>query len=78
MQDFKIDAAFELGLLRSQWLRRMVAAGEHWLMRRFDVVSAISQRMLALLGSKGVAPGKAVLFLALLRIPLPVGDAMQG
>lgn len=62
MQDFEIDAAFELGLLRGQSLRRVVAAGERWLMRRFDVVSTISERMLARLASKGVASGKAVLF----------------
>ena len=61
-QDFEIDAAFELGLLRGQGLRAMVAAGERWLLRRFDVVSTISERMLALLGSKGVAPGRVVLF----------------
>jgi len=62
MQDFEIDAAFELGLLRGRRLRGAVAAGERWLMRRFDVVSSISERMVALLGAKGVAPGKAVLF----------------
>lgn len=62
IQDFEIDAAFELGMLRGQWLRGMVAVGERWLMRRFDVVSTISERMLTLVGSKGVAPGKAVLF----------------
>ncbi len=61
-QDFEIDAAFELGLLRGQGLRRSVAAFERWLLRRFDVVSTISERMLALLGSKGMASGKAVLF----------------
>ncbi len=62
LQDFEIDAAFELGMLRGDGLRRVVAAFERWLMRRFDVVSTISERMLALLGSKGVAPGKAMLF----------------
>jgi len=62
MQDFEIDAAFELGILRGQSLRQVAAAGERWLLRRFDVVSTISERMLALLGSKGVAPGRAELF----------------
>lgn len=62
IQDFEVDAAFELGLLRGPGLRGVVATGERWLMRRFDVVSTISEKMLALLGSKGVAPGNAVLF----------------
>ena len=62
IQDFELDAAFELGLLRGKGLRRVVAAGERWLMRRFDVVSTISEKMLALAGGKGVAPGNAVLF----------------
>ncbi len=62
MQDFEIDAAFELGLLRGQSVRAAVIAGERWLTRQFDVVSTISERMLALLASKGVAPRKAVLF----------------
>lgn len=62
IQDFELDAAFELGLLRGKILRRLVAAGERWLMRRFDMVSTISDKMLALVGRKGVAPGKALLF----------------
>lgn len=47
IQDYEVDAAFDLGLLKGAWLKRMVTAGERWLMRRFDVVSTISQRMLA-------------------------------
>ena len=62
IQDFEVDAAFELGLLRGRTLRKWVAALERWLLRRFDVVSSISERMVALLGVKGVASGKALLF----------------
>jgi len=61
-QDFEIDAAFELGLLRGDVLRRAAAVLERWLLGRFDVVSTISERMLALLGAKGVPGAKAVLF----------------
>ena len=61
VQDFEVDAAFDLGLLRGKHLRSLVAGAERWLMRRFDVVSTISQRMHQRLLSKGVAPGKAVL-----------------
>ena len=61
VQDFEVDAAFDLGLLRGKWLRSMVARAERWLMRRFDVVSTISQRMHQRLLDKGVVPAKAVL-----------------
>lgn len=61
VQDFEVDAAFELGLLRGKFLRGMVAGAERWLMRRFDIVSTISQRMHQRLLDKGVVPAKAVL-----------------
>lgn len=54
IQDFEVDAAFDLGLIKGAGLRRMVAAVERWLMRRFDQVSTISQRMLERLRLKGV------------------------
>jgi len=56
IQDYEVDAAFDLGLLKGKLLRGAVAAGERWLMRRFDVVSTISQRMLARAETKGVTP----------------------
>lgn len=55
IQDYEVDAAFELGLLKGRWLRRMVTACEGALLRRFDRVSTISSRMLALAAAKGVA-----------------------
>lgn len=58
VQDFEVDAAFDLGLLRGVFLRRIVASLERWLMRRFDVVSTISKRMQQRLLDKGVAPAK--------------------
>lgn len=61
VQDFELDAAFDLGLLRGARLRRVAALAERWLVRRFDVVSTISQRMHERLLDKGVAPEKAVL-----------------
>lgn len=56
IQDYEVDAAFDLGLLKGQRLRGWVKGVERWLMRRFDVVSTISQRMLARAENKGVAP----------------------
>ncbi len=60
IQDFELDAAFELGLLRQPVLRRLATWAERVLMRRFDTVSTISGRMMELLSAKGVAARKAV------------------
>ena len=54
IQDFEVDAAFGLGMLRGKRIRAFVERGESWLMRRFDVVSTISSRMMDLLLAKGV------------------------
>jgi len=62
IQDFEVDAAFELGILRADWLKRWVLLAERWVMHRFDRVSTISVKMLERLGSKGVASDSTVLF----------------
>ena len=62
IQDFEVDAAFELGLLRHKALKRLVAAIERWWMRRFDRVSTISPRMMDRLSAKGVPRDRQVLF----------------
>lgn len=62
VQDFEVDAAFDLGILRSPRLRRWVLAAERWLMCRFDRVSTISDRMLDRLDDKGVPAGRRALF----------------
>src|SRR5262245_45524750 len=62
VQDFEIDTAFELGLLKSDRLRRLVLRAESMLMRGFDRVTTISDRMRARLRTKGVAPARAGLF----------------
>jgi colanic acid biosynthesis glycosyl transferase WcaI len=62
VQDFEIDAAFDLGLLRSNTLRKLVLRGESALLRRFDRVTTISERMRARLHAKGVPAQRAQLF----------------
>lgn len=62
IQDFEIDAAFELGLIRSSRLRKVALGLERWLMRRFDRVSTISERMLQRLSAKGVPMDHQFLF----------------
>jgi colanic acid biosynthesis glycosyl transferase WcaI len=62
VQDFEVDAAFELGILRSRGLQGAVRAVERWFLKRFDRVSTISGRMLAGLDGKGVAGDRRVFF----------------
>jgi colanic acid biosynthesis glycosyl transferase WcaI len=62
IQDFEVDAAFDLGMLRAPILKRVILGAERWLMRRFDHVSTISEAMRAKLRSKGVAAERIVSF----------------
>ncbi len=63
VQDFEVDAALNLGLLPSETLgMRMIRAVERDLLRAFDVVSTISNRMCERLAAKGVSAEKTVLF----------------
>lgn len=54
LQDFEVDVAFGMGLLKGALLQRVVLRMERWILRRFDVVSTISGRMLERLLTKGV------------------------
>jgi colanic acid biosynthesis glycosyl transferase WcaI len=56
VQDFEVDVAFGMGLLRGGRLRRFVEVAERALLRRFDRVSSIGRRMCERLVEKGVAP----------------------
>jgi colanic acid biosynthesis glycosyl transferase WcaI len=62
IQDFEVDAAFELGLLEGKGIRSFALGIERWLMRRFDVVSTISGKMIEKLKAKGVSPERIVSF----------------
>lgn len=62
VQDYEVDAAFDLGLIKGALLRRWVEAAERWLMQRFSRVSTISCRMLARAQAKGVDPARLVSF----------------
>lgn len=62
VQDYEVDAAFDLGLLKGERLRRWVEGAERWLMRRFDRVSTISGRMLERAERKGVSASRRVFF----------------
>ena len=77
LQDFEIDIAFQMGLLKNKWLERAVLGFERFVMRRFDSVSTISHRMLERLLKKGVPRNRARLFPNWVDIshisPLPSG-----
>ncbi len=62
VQDFEVDAAFELGFLSSHRgkTRKVITAVERWLLQRFDRVSTISRRMLDLTRAKQVPPDRLV------------------
>ena len=62
VQDFEIDVGFQLKELSSRHLRKCIHFLERCLMRQFDRVSAVSDRMVERLSAKGVNTERAVLF----------------
>jgi len=62
VQDFEIDAAFDLGVIRSAQLKNLTSLVESWLMGGFSRVSTISQQMFLRLSDKGVDSNRCVLF----------------
>ena len=62
VQDFEIDAAFELGLMTSRAVRKCALAVERFILKRCDKVSTISEKMLERLEKKGVPSSHRVLF----------------
>lgn len=62
LQDFEVDVAFQMGLLKGKWLQRTIMRFERWMLRRFDSVSTISHRMVERLSRKGVAPERTHFF----------------
>ena len=62
LQDFEVDLAFGMGLLKGRLLQRLVLRMERWVFRRFDTVSTISRRMVELLLKKGVAVDRVTYF----------------
>jgi colanic acid biosynthesis glycosyl transferase WcaI len=62
MQDFEVDIAFRMKLLKGKWLERVILRVERSILRRFDSVSTISRRMVQLLLEKGVRPDRVRFF----------------
>jgi len=61
IQDYEVDAAFALGLLKGSWLRGVAAHCERLLMRSFDRVSSISPAMVERALRKDAAPPRTLL-----------------
>ncbi|CAB3768609.1 glycosyltransferase WbuB [Paraburkholderia humisilvae] len=62
VQDYEVDAAFKLGMLKGDWRKRMALSIERTLLRRFDTVSTISAKMIEHALRKGVSRNKVVHF----------------
>jgi colanic acid biosynthesis glycosyl transferase WcaI len=63
IQDFEVDAAFDLGLLPAEGLLHNVAeAVERQIMGPFERISTISEKMMQRLPEKGIPVEKTVLF----------------
>lgn len=62
VQDFEVDAAFELGIIRSPRLKSILQSVESWVMKKFDRVSTISEQMLKRLSLKQVPIDRQQLF----------------
>ncbi len=62
IQDFEVDAAFDLGILSGSKIRNLALAIESWLMQRFDRVSTIARTMLERLHHKGIDLERRVFF----------------
>ncbi|WP_374316883.1 glycosyltransferase WbuB [Aquabacterium sp.] len=60
VQDFEVDAAYRLGLLKGRVPRALASGLERWLLRRFDRVSTISHKMMQAAAEKGVEAGRRV------------------
>lgn len=62
VQDYEVDAAFNLGMLKGRFLRRIVYGVERGLMHCFDTVSSITPVMLRRAELKGVERNRLVYF----------------
>jgi len=62
VQDFEVDVALDLGLVRIPGLKGVITGIEKWLTKRFDIRSTISQKMLEKLNSKTGESARNILF----------------
>ena len=58
IQDFEVDAAFNLGLLKVNFVKKLANIVESLIMKQFTLVSSISKRMIEKARDKGVEETK--------------------
>jgi colanic acid biosynthesis glycosyl transferase WcaI len=61
IQDFELDAAFELGILKGRWIRRLAEDWERRTLQGFSKISTISEPMRQKAVAKGVDNQQALL-----------------
>ena len=61
IQDFELDAAFELGIMKGPWIQKLAEHWERTTLQGFDRVSTISEAMQKRTMSKGVNPQRTYL-----------------
>ncbi len=62
IQDFEIDAAFDLGILKSNFIKKIIYKSERIIMSAFDRVSTISEAMIDKLSEKNVKQDNRILY----------------
>jgi colanic acid biosynthesis glycosyl transferase WcaI len=62
VQDFEVDVAFQMNLLKGKRIQQLALWAERTLMRRFDKVSSISTKMVDRLRAKGIDSDAIELF----------------
>ena len=62
IQDLQVDAARDLGIIRQQWLLRILEGAEAWLLKRMTAISTISEGMLRKIVKKGIPADDIILF----------------
>lgn len=82
IQDYEVDAAFGLGLVRGARARRVALSAERWLLNRFHRVSTISSAMLDKARAKGIDATRLVLLPNWVDVrsicPLPADAALPA
>lgn len=62
VQDYEVNAAFDMGLIKGNSLRKIIEKYESWLIRCFSRFSTISNQMMKLARLKGIDENRLVYF----------------
>lgn len=62
IQDLEIDAAFDLGIVKLQWIKKALISLEKKILNKFDSISIISRRMQNKIIEKGITNSDIIYF----------------